>query len=61
MARAYVRASAIKEYVKALQPDFRVGGDVAEALDNKIELMIQLAVQRAKADKRKTVQPRDFM
>jgi histone H3/H4 len=60
MARAYIRASTVKEYVKALEPDFRVAADVAESLDNVIELMIQRAVQKAKADKRKTVQPRDF-
>jgi histone H3/H4 len=61
MARAYIRASTVKEYVKALtNGEFRVAGDVAESLDNVIELMIQRAVQKARADKRKTVQPRDF-
>ncbi len=48
--------SKIKDYVK----DFNVSGDFAEALSKKCEQLIKDAIERAKANGRRTVQSRDL-
>ena len=48
--------SQIKEYTK----DMNVSGDFAEALSKKAERLIAEAIERAKANGRKTVQSKDL-
>ncbi|MFH1290354.1 MAG: DUF1931 domain-containing protein [Nanoarchaeota archaeon] len=48
--------SKIKEAVK----DLNVAGDVAETLNKKVEHLLQLAAERAKANGRRTLQARDL-
>jgi len=56
MADSLVVRSKIKEYVK----DFNVSGDFSEALSKKCEDLIKEAIERAKANGRRTVQSRDL-
>lgn len=60
MAKAYVRVSKVKELVKEINKEMRVGEDAVDKLDACIETLIRAAVQRAVADKRKTLKERDF-
>lgn len=48
--------SKIKEYAQ----DLNVSSDFAEALDKELEALIKKAVERAKANGRKTIQARDL-
>jgi histone H3/H4 len=48
--------SRIKEAVKELN----VAGEVAEALNRKVEQLLKEAVERAKANGRRTLQARDL-
>ena len=48
--------SQIKEHTK----DMNVSGDFAEVLSKKVEHLIAEAIERAKANGRKTVQSRDL-
>jgi histone H3/H4 len=48
--------SKIKEAVK----DLNVSGDVAEALNKKVEELLKEAAERAKANGRRTLQARDL-
>lgn len=54
-----VIASKIKTLVKALEPEMRVAGDFAEGLTVRVKQLVLNALQRAKANKRGTVQGRD--
>lgn len=54
-----VIASKIKALVKALEPEMRVAGDFAEGLTVRVKQLVLNALQRAKANKRGTVQGRD--
>lgn len=45
---------------KALPKNMRVAGDVAEALNKLIQEILGKAAQRAKANKRKTLQGKDI-
>ncbi len=56
MGDSLVVRSKIKEFVG----DFNVSGDFADALSKKVEMMVKEAVERAKANGRKTVQSRDL-
>ena len=48
--------SKIKEHVN----DMNVSGDFAEALDKEVQSIVNRAKERAKANKRNTVQSRDL-
>lgn len=48
--------SKIKDAVKGL----RVSGNLAEALNKKIEELLRAAAERTKANKRGTVMPQDL-
>ncbi len=48
--------SKIKEYAEGMN----VSGDFADALDKEVESLIKKAVERCKANGRKTVQGRDL-
>lgn len=56
MADSLVVRSKIKDYVK----DLNVSGDFSEALSKKCEALIKEAMERAKANGRRTVQARDL-
>ena len=56
MAELLVVRSKIKDAVG----DMNVGGDVAEALSQKVQQLLKEAAQRAKANGRSTVKARDL-
>lgn len=51
--------SKVREFVKELG-DYKVGGDLLKALDEKVAKIVKLAANRAKANGRKTVSARDL-
>ena len=56
MAELLVVRSKIKDYAE----DMNVSSDFAEALSKEVEDKIKKACERAKANKRSTIQPRDL-
>jgi histone H3/H4 len=56
MAELLVVRSKIKDVAKGVN----VSGDFAEALSKEVEKLIKRAVERAKANKRGTIKPRDL-
>jgi len=50
----------VKAKLKEHSGGLNVAGDLAEALDKKVAHMLAEAVERAKANGRKTVQARDL-
>ncbi len=50
----------VKAKIKDLTEDFNVAGDVPEALNEKVTSMIKEAVERARANGRRTVMAKDF-
>lgn len=56
----FVRISAVKAEVKKVGKDMRCPNDTVDGLDKYVKWVIGKAVERAKADKRKTVRPHDF-
>lgn len=56
MADLVVVRSKLKEHVEGMN----VSGDLAEALHEEVVQMLKKAAERAKANKRSTVQPRDL-
>ncbi len=56
MADLLVVKAKIKDFAK----DVNVAGDFADALSKKVEGLIKDAVARAKANGRKTIQPKDL-
>lgn len=62
MADTLVVESRVRDFITSSKggKDLRVGGDVAEALSAKVEVLLNEAVKRAKENGRSTVQARDF-
>ena len=56
MSDSVVVRSRIKEIAK----DMNVSSDFADKLSDEVKKMIDKAVERAKANKRSTIQPRDI-
>ena len=56
MSELVVVRSKIKDVAKGMN----VSGDFAEALSEEVENLIKKAVERSKANKRSTIQPRDL-
>lgn len=54
-----VVASKVKAYIKE-KGDLKCSAAVSDALSDKIREMCDAAIASAKADKRKTVQEKDF-
>ena len=54
----YAVASKVKEFVK--KAGMNSASDLVDALDRKIEAMLKQAVERAKANGRKTVRSHDL-
>ena len=50
----------IKSKIKSAVPELSVAGDVPEALNRKVEELLNSAAQRAKANGRRTLQARDL-
>jgi len=50
----------VKSKIKESVDDMNVSGDFADALDKEVEALIKRAVERCKANGRKTVQARDL-
>jgi len=50
----------VKAKIKDYAGDCNVSGDFAEALSDKVVGLVKAACERAKANGRKTVQPRDL-
>ena len=50
----------VKSNIKSVCGDMNVAGDVGDALEKKVEQMLKDAVERAKANKRKTVMAQDL-
>jgi histone H3/H4 len=50
----------VKAKIKEVAGDYNVAGDVAEALNKKVEQVIRDACERAKANNRKTVMAKDL-
>ena len=50
----------VKNAVKEAAKDVNVSSDFYESLDEEVQDLIAKAVERAKANKRKTVQARDL-
>jgi len=53
-------ALAVKSAVKKLIKGMRVGGDFWKELDNKISWKVKRAIERAKANGRKTLRAADL-
>lgn len=50
----------IKSKIKEAVPELQVAGEVAEALNKKVEELLKIASERAKANGRRTLQARDL-
>lgn len=50
----------IKSKIKSAVPEMSVSGDVAEALNEKILDLLDIAAKRAKANGRRTLQAKDL-
>ena len=50
----------VRSNIKKITGEFNVAGDFEDSLNNKIESMIKEAVERAKANNRRTVMGRDL-
>lgn len=51
---------AVKSPVKGMMKGMRVGGDFWKELDNKIAWKVKRAIERAKANGRKTIRAADL-
>lgn len=52
--------SRVKDLVKDIAPDFRVGSDALDVLEAQVKKLVSDAVVRAQGNKRKTLQGHDF-
>lgn len=50
----------VKSKIKEAVPDLQVAGEVAEALNKKVEQLLKQASERAKLNGRRTLQARDL-
>lgn len=50
----------VKSKVKDVVEDVNVGGDFAEALNREVIALVKKAVERCKANGRKTLRPQDL-
>lgn len=50
----------VRSKIKELAEDMNVSGDFAEALNEEVVALIKKACERAKANKRSTIQSRDL-
>jgi len=50
----------VRSRIKEIAGEINVGGDVADALDKKAEELLRTAIERAKANGRRTVMAKDL-
>jgi len=50
----------VKSKIKELATGYNVAGDFADALDEKVKLLIKDAIRRAEGNSRKTVMAKDL-
>ena len=50
----------VKAKIKEAASDFNVAGDLADALDKKVQELVKAACERAKANNRRTVMAKDL-
>ncbi len=50
----------VRSKIKQACEGMNVAGSVADALENKVQELLKGAVERARANKRKTVMPQDI-
>ena len=50
----------VKAKIKSVIPGYNVSGDLAEALNGKVEELVKAAATRAEANGRKTVMAKDL-
>ena len=50
----------VKAKIKSVVPGYNVSGDLAEALDKKVEELVKAAAARAEANGRKTIMAKDL-
>ena len=50
----------VKSKVKEICGEINVGGDFVEALDKKVQQMVRDAIERAKANNRRTIMAKDI-
>jgi len=50
----------VKAKIKEVAQNFNVSGDFAEALDKKVTELVKTAMERAEANGRRTVMPKDL-
>ncbi len=50
----------VKAKIKEIAGAFNVSGDFGDALSKKVEQMVKDAIERAKANNRRTVMPKDI-
>ncbi|MEM4282453.1 MAG: DUF1931 family protein [Candidatus Woesearchaeota archaeon] len=50
----------VRSRIKDVAGDFNVAGDFADALEKKVEQLIRDAIERAKANNRRTVMSKDL-
>jgi histone H3/H4 len=50
----------VKSKIKEIVGEINVGGDFADALDQKVEQMVKDAVKRAEANGRRTIMAKDI-
>ena len=50
----------VKAKIKSVIPGYNVAGDVAEALNAKVEALVKAAAARAEGNGRKTVMAKDL-
>lgn len=55
---SFTVASQVKELIK--KSEMNCAGDFCDALDKKVEMLVNDAVARAKSNDRKTVRPGDL-
>ncbi len=59
VTKMIVVKSKVRDLIKEIG-DFKVGGDLFDALDNLVTEIVKKAAERAKANGRKTVSARDL-
>ena len=50
----------VKSNIKNAAPGYNVSGDFADALEKYVETAVKKAVERAEANGRKTIMPKDL-
>lgn len=55
----FVVKSAVKDYISQ-HDDMRTSGELADALNEKVEQLLDAAIKRCSENGRKTIQPQDL-